>query len=118
MQRARIFLTGVGGQGTLTATTLLARTALAAGIPVTSGEIHGMAFQILCDGRVSESFRDCLYLSVSLFTNTGCADCVPTPNLRLLAASEAFFGYLTLGVLCACLIVILVRLIAADKLRQ
>ena len=42
MQRARIFLTGVGGQGTLTATTLLARTALAAGIPVTSGEIHGM----------------------------------------------------------------------------
>ncbi|WP_428559097.1 MAG: indolepyruvate oxidoreductase subunit beta [Solidesulfovibrio sp. DCME] len=43
MQRARIFLTGVGGQGTLTATTLLARTALDAGLPVTSGEIHGMA---------------------------------------------------------------------------
>jgi len=43
MNRARIFLTGVGGQGTLTATTLLARTALDAGIPVTSGEIHGMA---------------------------------------------------------------------------
>ncbi len=43
MNRARIFLTGVGGQGTLTATTLLARTALDAGIHVTSGEIHGMA---------------------------------------------------------------------------
>lgn len=43
MRRARVFLTGVGGQGTLTATTLLARTALDAGIPVTSGEIHGMA---------------------------------------------------------------------------
>jgi len=43
MNRVRIFLTGVGGQGTLTATTLLARTALAAGLPVTSGEIHGMA---------------------------------------------------------------------------
>ncbi len=43
MNRARIFLTGVGGQGTLTATTLLARTALDAGLPVTSGEIHGMA---------------------------------------------------------------------------
>ncbi len=41
--RLRIFMTGVGGQGTLTATTLLARTALAAGLPVTSGEIHGMA---------------------------------------------------------------------------
>lgn len=76
-----------------------------------------MAFQISCDGKLSESFRDCLYLSVSLFTNTGCADCAPTPALRLLAASEAFFGYLTLGATCACLIVILVRLIAADKLR-
>lgn len=43
MNRARIFLTGVGGQGTLTATTLLARTALDAGLDVTSGEIHGMA---------------------------------------------------------------------------
>lgn len=43
MNRSRIFLSGVGGQGTLTATTLLARTALDEGIPVTSGEIHGMA---------------------------------------------------------------------------
>ena len=39
----RIFLTGVGGQGTLTATTLLAETALSAGLHVTAGEIHGMA---------------------------------------------------------------------------
>ncbi|MGE4552449.1 MAG: indolepyruvate oxidoreductase subunit beta [Desulfovibrionaceae bacterium] len=39
----RIFMTGVGGQGTLTATTLLAQTCLAEGLPVTSGEIHGMA---------------------------------------------------------------------------
>ena len=42
-QRLRIYLTGVGGQGTLTATTLLARTILDQGIPVVSGEIHGMA---------------------------------------------------------------------------
>jgi indolepyruvate ferredoxin oxidoreductase beta subunit len=41
--RIRIYLTGVGGQGTLTATTLLARTALDQGLEVTSGEIHGMA---------------------------------------------------------------------------
>ncbi len=40
---ARIFLTGVGGQGTLTATTILARTAMEQGVDVTSGEIHGMA---------------------------------------------------------------------------
>jgi indolepyruvate ferredoxin oxidoreductase beta subunit len=33
----------VGGQGTLTATTLLAKTALSQGLTVTSGEIHGMA---------------------------------------------------------------------------
>ncbi len=77
-----------------------------------------MAFQILCNGKPTESFRDCLYFSVSLFTNTGCADCMPTPQLRLLAASEAFFGYLSLGVFTACLIVILVRMITADKLRQ
>ena len=43
MDRVRIFLTGVGGQGTLTATTLLANTALAQGLEVVSGEIHGMA---------------------------------------------------------------------------
>jgi indolepyruvate ferredoxin oxidoreductase beta subunit len=41
--RLRIFMTGVGGQGTLTATTLMARAALSTGLPVTSGEIHGMA---------------------------------------------------------------------------
>lgn len=41
--RLRIYLTGVGGQGTLTATTLLSRTILDQGIPVVSGEIHGMA---------------------------------------------------------------------------
>ena len=39
----RIFFTGVGGQGTLTATTLLARTALEAGLDVVAGEVHGMA---------------------------------------------------------------------------
>jgi indolepyruvate ferredoxin oxidoreductase, beta subunit len=43
MKRMRIFLTGVGGQGTLTATTLLAKAALDAGFAVTAGEIHGMA---------------------------------------------------------------------------
>ena len=42
-KKIRIFMTGVGGQGTLTATTLLASTVLSQGLPVTSGEIHGMA---------------------------------------------------------------------------
>lgn len=43
MQRLRIYLTGVGGQGTLTATSLFSRIALDAGLEVVSGEIHGMA---------------------------------------------------------------------------
>ena len=43
MERMRMYLTGVGGQGTLTATTLLARIFLDAGLEVVSGEIHGMA---------------------------------------------------------------------------
>ncbi|EFI33763.1 Pyruvate/ketoisovalerate oxidoreductase [Desulfonatronospira thiodismutans ASO3-1] len=43
MKPLRIFFSGVGGQGTLTATRLLAETALENGMEVTAGEIHGMA---------------------------------------------------------------------------
>src|SRR6056297_3048981 len=43
MSKTRIFLTGVGGQGTLTATNLLAEIAADNGMQVTAGEIHGMA---------------------------------------------------------------------------
>jgi indolepyruvate ferredoxin oxidoreductase beta subunit len=39
----RIFLTGVGGQGTLLATRLIGEAAMEAGIPVLMSEIHGMA---------------------------------------------------------------------------
>ncbi|MEG2172145.1 MAG: indolepyruvate oxidoreductase subunit beta [Desulfovibrionaceae bacterium] len=42
-KRIRIYMTGVGGQGTLTATTLLARVALDQGLSVVAGEVHGMA---------------------------------------------------------------------------
>ena len=42
-KRIRIYMTGVGGQGTLTATTMLARIAVAQGVEVVAGEIHGMA---------------------------------------------------------------------------
>ncbi|MCR5562660.1 MAG: indolepyruvate oxidoreductase subunit beta [Desulfovibrio sp.] len=41
--RLRVYFTGVGGQGSLTATNLLARTALLAGMDVVAGEVHGMA---------------------------------------------------------------------------
>lgn len=43
MERLRIFFAGVGGQGTLTATNLMALIALDKNLPVTAGEIHGMA---------------------------------------------------------------------------
>ncbi len=43
MPKTRIYLTGVGGQGTLTATNLLAQIGLDNGLDVTAGEIHGMA---------------------------------------------------------------------------
>lgn len=43
MKPLRIFFSGVGGQGTLTATRLLAETALEQGAEVNAGEIHGMA---------------------------------------------------------------------------
>lgn len=39
----RIFLTGTGGQGTLTSTRLLAQAALEANVEVVAGEVHGMA---------------------------------------------------------------------------
>ncbi|MDO4839389.1 MAG: indolepyruvate oxidoreductase subunit beta [Desulfovibrionaceae bacterium] len=42
-KKLRIYFTGVGGQGSLTATALLARTALHAGVDVVAGEVHGMA---------------------------------------------------------------------------
>lgn len=42
-KKPKIFMTGVGGQGSLTATTLLAKIALAQGVEVVAGEIHGMA---------------------------------------------------------------------------
>ncbi len=41
--RLRIYFVGVGGQGTLTATNLLARAALDAGLEAVGGEVHGMA---------------------------------------------------------------------------
>jgi len=43
MQRHRVFLTGVGGQGTLTSTRLLALAAMDAGLAGVPGAIHGLA---------------------------------------------------------------------------
>jgi len=43
MKNYRVFFTGVGGQGTLLATMVLAEAAIRAGHPVLASEVHGMA---------------------------------------------------------------------------
>ena len=43
MESYRIYLTGVGGQGTLLATTVLAEAAILAGHEAVTSEVHGMA---------------------------------------------------------------------------
>ncbi|WP_243364108.1 indolepyruvate oxidoreductase subunit beta [Fundidesulfovibrio terrae] len=97
MQRTRIFFTGVGGQGTLTATKLVSLTALDEGLPVTSGEIHGMAQR----GGVVESTVLIGYLSPKIthgeadvllgfeLLETLRALCYVKPGGKLLSNSEA-----------------------------
>ncbi|MEG2140720.1 MAG: 2-oxoacid:acceptor oxidoreductase family protein, partial [Bilophila sp.] len=96
-QRIRIYMTGVGGQGTLTATTLLARVAVAQGVEVVAGEIHGMAQRggvvestVLLGGWKSpklgageadiETLRGLSYLKSGgkVFSST---DAIPTPGV-------------------------------------
>ena len=43
MAEYRVYLTGVGGQGTLLATKILAEAAIYAGHPAVASEVHGMA---------------------------------------------------------------------------
>jgi len=43
MKNYRVFFTGVGGQGTLLATTVLAEAAILAGYNAVTSEVHGMA---------------------------------------------------------------------------
>lgn len=43
MDRMRILITGVGGQGTLLASSLLGEAVMAEGLPVRVSEVHGMA---------------------------------------------------------------------------
>jgi len=97
MQRTRIFFTGVGGQGTLTATKLVSLTALDEGLAVTSGEIHGMAQR----GGVVESTVLIGYLSPKIthgeadvllgfeLLETLRALCYLKPGGRLVGNSEA-----------------------------
>jgi voltage-gated potassium channel Kch len=51
--------------------------------------------------ELSHDATDCLYFSVVTFTTLGYGDFIPPPELRLVAAAEAFAGYLSLALVIA-----------------
>ena len=72
-QATTVLLCGVGGQGTVLAADLLARTALASGYDVKVSEIHGMSQR---GGAVTTVVRFGKQPVASMVADLGCADCV------------------------------------------
>lgn len=68
-----VLLCGVGGQGTVLAADLLARTALASGYDVKVSEIHGMSQR---GGAVTTVVRFGTEPVATMVADPGCADCV------------------------------------------
>lgn len=68
-----VLLCGVGGQGTVLAADLLARTALASGYDVKVSEIHGMSQR---GGAVTTVVRFGTGPVATMVADAGCADCV------------------------------------------
>ena len=68
-----VLLCGVGGQGTVLAADLLARTALASGYDVKVSEIHGMSQR---GGAVTTVVRFGTEPVATMVADAGCADCV------------------------------------------
>lgn len=88
-QTTTVLLCGVGGQGTILAADLLARTCLGAGLDVKVSEIHGMSQR---GGSVTTVVRYGEKVQ-SMVSDLGCADCIVSfettealrslPNLKL-----------------------------------
>lgn len=72
-QATTVLLCGVGGQGTILAADLLARTALASDYDVKISEIHGMSQR---GGAVTTVVRFGTEPVASMVADHGCADCV------------------------------------------
>ena len=72
MKTQTVLLVGVGGQGTILAGDILAKTAAAAGLEVKISEIHGMSQR---GGSVSTvvRFGDSVH---TMLADPGCADCI------------------------------------------
>ena len=68
-----VLLCGVGGQGTVLAADLLARTALASGYDVKVSEIHGMSQR---GGAVTTVVRFGTEPVATMVADAGCTDCV------------------------------------------
>lgn len=70
MRTTTVMLAGVGGQGTILAADILAKTAVAAGLDVKLSEVHGMAQR---GGSVDTAVRFGEHVA-SPITDPGCAD--------------------------------------------
>ena len=60
-------------------------------------------------GGGGEKYNDpgtCLYFSVITWTTLGYADFIPTPELRVFAATEAIVGYISMSILVAGLVTV------------
>jgi len=88
MSKTNIILTGVGGQGTITAANILGKAAVKAGVNVFVSEVHGMAQRggsVNCTVRIGEGVHGPLVKS-------GTADAIlsqePTEALRYITYSN------------------------------
>ena len=62
---------------------------------------------IVCSGDVVKNVYDSAYFSIVTWTTLGYGDCLPTENIRHLAAMQALVGYFMMAIFMALLFSIL-----------
>ncbi|MFA0431456.1 ion channel [Vibrio cyclitrophicus] len=53
---------------------------------------------ILCNGALVNNTYESFYFSIVTWTTLGYGDCLPTENIRHIAALEALFGYIMMAI--------------------
>jgi len=53
---------------------------------------------IICSGELVKSTYESFYFSIVTWTTLGYGDCLPTDNIRHIAALEALFGYIMMAI--------------------